>query len=219
MEHTSQHISVNNGGMPAVLGITGGIGSGKTYVSNMFAHIGVPVYDSDSRTKALYVYDSRLGKSLRSLLGEDIFQDGVFMPKLMGGRIFSNPELLVEVEKAVHPAVMDDFVRWRDTFAGRSPYVMMESAILLEKPFVKQFVDRSLTVTANLETRIQRVMKRDSATREAVLARLERQWNDEQRISCSDFVIFADNNTAVLPQVLQVHQQMLEFVNGTKIEV
>ena len=137
----------------------------------------------------------------------------------MGGRIFSNPELLVEVEKAVHPAVMDDFVRWRDTFAGRSPYVMMESAILLEKPFVKQFVDRSLTVSANLETRIQRVMKRDSATREAVLARLERQWNDEQRISCSDFVIFADNNTAVLPQVLQVHQQMLEFVNGTKIEV
>lgn len=218
MEHTSQHISVNNGGMPAVLGITGGIGSGKTYVSDIFAHIGVPVYDSDSRTKALYVYDSRLGKSLRSLLGEDIFQDGVFMPRVMGGRIFSNPELLVEVEKAVHPAVMDDFVRWKDAFSGKSPYVIMESAILLEKPFVKRFVDRSLTVTANLETRIQRVMKRDSATREAVLARLERQWSDEQRISCSDFVIFADNNTALLPQVLQVHQQMLEFANGTKIE-
>lgn len=204
--------------MPAVLGITGGIGSGKTYVSDIFAHIGVPVYDSDSRTKALYVYDSRLGKSLRSLLGEDIFKDGVFMPRVMGGRIFSNPELLVEVEKAVHPAVMDDFVRWKDSFAGKFPYVIMESAILLEKPFVKQFVDRSLTVTANLETRIQRVMKRDSATREAVLARLERQWSDEQRISCSDFVIFADNNTALLPQVLQVHQQMLEFANGTKIE-
>ena len=218
MEHTSQHISVNNGGMPAVLGITGGIGSGKTYVSDIFAHIGVPVYDTDSRTKALYVYDSRLGKSLRTLLGEDIFRDGVFMPKVMGGRIFSNPELLVEVEKAVHPAVMDDFVHWKDAFAGKSPYVIMESAILLEKPFVKQFVDRSLTVTANLETRIQRVMKRDSATREAVLARLERQWSDEQRISCSDFVIFADNNTALLPQVLQVHQQMLEFANGTKIE-
>lgn len=218
MEHTSQHISVNNGGMPAVLGITGGIGSGKTYVSDIFAHIGVPVYDTDSRTKALYVYDSRLGKSLRSLLGEDIFKDGVFMPKVMGGRIFSNPELLVEVEKAVHPAVMDDFVHWKDSFAGKSPYVIMESAILLEKPFVKQFVDRSLTVTANLETRIQRVMKRDSVTREAVLARLERQWSDEQRISCSDFVIFADNNTALLPQVLQVHQQMLEFANGTKIE-
>ncbi|MBQ0054146.1 MAG: dephospho-CoA kinase [Bacteroidales bacterium] len=218
MEHTSQHISANNGGMPAVLGITGGIGSGKTYVSDIFAHIGVPVYDTDSRTKALYVYDSRLGKSLRSLLGEDIFKDGVFMPKVMGGRIFSNPELLVEVEKVVHPAVMDDFVRWKDSFAGKSPYVIMESAILLEKPFVKRFVDRSLTVTANLETRIQRVMKRDSATREAVLARLERQWSDEQRISCSDFVIFADNNTALLPQVLQVHQQMLEFANGTKIE-
>lgn len=218
MEHTSQHISVNNGGMPSVLGITGGIGSGKTYVSDIFAHIGVPVYDSDSRTKALYVYDSRLGKSLRSLLGEDIFKDGVFMPRVMGGRIFSNPELLVEVEKAVHPAVMDDFVRWKDSFAGKSPYVIMESAILLEKPFVKRFVDRSLTVTANLETRIQRVMKRDSATREAVLARLERQWSDEQRISCSDFVIFADNNTALLPQLLQVHQQMLEFANGTKIE-
>lgn len=218
MEHTSQHISVNNGGMPAVLGITGGIGSGKTYVSDILAHIGVPVYDTDSRTKALYVYDSRLGKSLRSLLGEDIFQDRVFMPRVMGGRIFSNPELLVEVEKAVHPAVMDDFVRWKDSFAGKSPYVIMESAILLEKPFVKRFVDRSLTVTANLETRIQRVMKRDSATRETVLARLERQWSDEQRISCSDFVIFADNNTALLPQVLQVHQQMLEFANGTKIE-
>ena len=218
MEYTSHHISGNQGGVPVVLGITGGIGSGKTYVSDIFAHIGVPVYDTDSRTKALYVYDSRLGKSLRSLLGEDIFKDGVFMPRVMGGRIFSNPELLVEVEKAVHPAVMDDFVRWKDAFSGKSPYVIMESAILLEKPFVKRFVDRSLTVTANLETRIQRVMKRDSATREAVLARLERQWSDEQRISCSDFVIFADNNTALLPQVLQVHQQMLEFANGTKIE-
>lgn len=218
MEYTSHHISGNKGGMPAVLGITGGIGSGKTYVSDIFAHLGVPVYDSDSRTKALYVYDSRLGKSLRSLLGEDIFKDGVFMPKVMGGRIFSNPELLVEVEKAVHPAVMNDFVRWKDAFAGKSPYVIMESAILLEKPFVKRFVDRSLTVSTNLDTRIRRVMKRDSTTRESVLSRLERQWSDEQRISCSDFVIFADNNTALLPQVLQVHQQMLEFANGTKIE-
>lgn len=209
-------ISGNKENLTAVLGITGGIGSGKTYVSNIFAHIGVPVYDSDSRTKSLYVYGSELGESLCALLGDDIFRDGVFMPEVMGSRIFSNPGLLIEVERLVHPAVMDDFIRWKNSFAGKVPYVMMESAILLEKPFVKRFTDRTLTVTANLETRIQRVMRRDNASRGEVLARLNKQWSDEQRISCSDFVIFADNNTALLPQVLQVHLQMLEFAGSTK---
>lgn len=203
-----------NSSLPAVLGITGGIGSGKTYISAIFAKMGVPVYDSDSRTKALYVYDSQLGESLRALLGEDIFNNRIFMPGIMSSRIFSNPQLLIEVENIVHPAVMEDFMKWKAGFAGSVPYVIMESAILLEKDFVKQYVDKSLTVTANLETRIRRVIRRDNTKREAVIERLGRQWNDKQRISCSDFVIFADDNTALLPQIVKVHRAMIAFTCG-----
>ncbi len=193
-----------------VLGMTGGIGSGKSYVSAIFARMGVPVYDSDSRTKELYLSDSSLKSSLIELLGADIFENGVFQPAVMGKRIFSDPALLGMVEELVHPAVMRNFSLWKNGVEreGKAPFVIMESAILLEKPFVRSFANKVAVVSAPLELRISRVMHRDSVSRSAVEARLARQWSDEQRISLADFVIFADGESPLLPQIADIYNKM-----------
>lgn len=192
-----------------VLGCTGGIGSGKSYVAAIFEKMGVPVYDSDRRAKALYDTDMELRSEMVDLLGGEIIKDGVVQRDVIAGKIFGNPQLLAEVEKLVHPAVMRDFCRWKESVAEKMPpFVIMESAILLEKPLVRGFVDATLTVSAPLELRIERVIKRDNVDRARVLARMSAQWSDEQREALSDFIIFADGRQALLPQIEQVYGAM-----------
>ncbi len=192
-----------------VLGCTGGIGSGKSYVSAIFGRMGIPVYNSDERAKALYDTDMQLRSDMAALLGEEIFKDGVVQRDVIAGKIFGNPQLLLEVEKLVHPAVMRDFCKWKDAVAQQMPpFVIMESAILLEKPLVRKFVDRTLTVVAPLELRIERVMARDNVDRARVEARMSAQWSDEQRAALSDFIIFADGKQALLPQIEAVREAM-----------
>ncbi len=192
-----------------VLGCTGGIGSGKSYVAAIFEKMGVPVYDSDRRAKALYDTDMQLRSEMVDLLGGEIIKDGVVQRDVIAGKIFGNPQLLAEVEKLVHPAVMRDFCRWKESVAEKMPpFVIMESAILLEKPLVRGFVDATLTVSAPLELRIERVIKRDNVDRARVLARMSAQWSDEQREALSDFIIFADGRQALLPQIERVYDAM-----------
>lgn len=192
-----------------VLGCTGGIGSGKSYVAAIFEKMGVPVYDSDRRAKALYDTDMELRSEMVDLLGGEIIKDGVVQRDVIAGKIFGNPQLLAEVEKLVHPAVMRDFCRWKESVAEKMPpFVIMESAILLEKPLVRGFVDATLTVSAPLELRIERVIKRDNVDRARVLARMSAQWSDEQREALSDFIIFADGRQALLPQIERVYGAM-----------
>ena len=193
------------------LGCTGGIGSGKSYVSRIFAKLGYPVYFSDDRAKMLYDTDSHLLSRIVELLGEDILEEGKLNRKVMAGKIFGNPLLLEQVESFVHPAVLRDFEKWKQQVCaelelqGRLPeFVVFESAILVEKPIVKGCADKVLHVKAPYDLRIERVMKRDSATRKEVETRIARQWSDGQRDSMSDFVIFADSKQALLPQIAAV---------------
>ena len=201
-----------------VLGCTGGIGSGKSFVSAIFGKMGIPVYDSDSRAKALYDTDEQLRSEMVSLLGNEIIVDGVIQRPVIASKIFGNAELLQEVEKLVHPAVVRDFRRWvreieETGVFGENipPFVIMESAILLEKPIVLEQVDRSLVVTAPLDLRIERVIQRDNTTRERVLERMGAQWSDERRIALADFIIFADGKQALLPQIEGVYKAMCEL--------
>ena len=201
-----------------VLGCTGGIGSGKSFVSAIFGKMGIPVYDSDSRAKALYDTDEQLRSEMVSLLGNEIIVDGVIQRPVIASKIFGNAELLQEVEKLVHPAVVRDFRRWvreieETGVCGENipPFVIMESAILLEKPIVLEQVDRSLVVTAPLDLRIERVIQRDNTTRERVLERMGAQWSDERRIALADFIIFADGKQALLPQIEGVYKAMCEL--------
>lgn len=158
-----------------VLVITGGIGAGKSYVSRIFERKGIPVYDSDSRTKALYDTDEVLLASLCSIIGCDIVNDGVLDKALMASRIFSDKALLEEVEGVVFPSVIRDFMSWKSAFDGKVPFVIMESAIFLMKPILAPVADKVLYVDAPLDVRVSRVMDRDSVSADAVRTRIANQ--------------------------------------------
>lgn len=193
------------------LGCTGGIGSGKSYVSRIFARLGYPVYFSDDRAKMLYDTDPQLLGQIVGLLGEEVLEGGRLNRRAMAVKIFGNEELLRRVEGFVHPAVLRDFLRWKEQVCGeleakgrRPSFVIFESAIILESELVRGCADKVLHVKAPYELRIERVMKRDNASREEVEARIARQWSDGQRDSMADFVIFADSKGALLPQIARL---------------
>ena len=201
--------------MVRTLGCTGGIGSGKSYVSRIFEKLGYPVYFSDDRAKMLYDTDPLLLQQLVELLGEDIICGGKLNRQAMAGKIFGDVSLLRRVEALVHPAVLRDFENWKQQVCsqmakeGKSPnFVIFESAILLESPLVKGCADKVLHIKAPYELRVERTMKRDNATREQVEARISKQWSDGQRDALSDFIIFADSRRALLPQMARVIADM-----------
>ena len=187
------------------LGITGGIGSGKSYISQIFSALGIAVYDADTETKLLYSRDTTLQTELVALLGGEIFKDQVLQKDIMAAKIFSCPELLAKVNALVHPAVFQDFAFWR---ASKFPYVIMESAILAQTPFAN-VADRILTVSAPTALRLERLQRRDQAAQEDLQRRMNNQWSDEMREAKADFVIYSDGKSPLLPQVEKVHRAML----------
>lgn len=195
-----------------VLGCTGGIGSGKTYVSRIFAGMGIPVYYSDDKAKHIYNSNPRLLEQIAELLGRDVVRDGVLQRELMASRIFNDRTLLDRVEQLVHPAVLEDFGRWKEEMEGnpevKAGFVVLESAILLEKPLVRDAADKIVTISAPLELRVERVMRRDGMSREKVMERILLQWDDSKREAMADFIIFADDKRALLPQVMAVVEAM-----------
>lgn len=168
-----------------VLAVTGGIGAGKSYVCNIFKSLyGIPVYDSDSHAKSLYDTDAALLSRIRKIAGDDIVSlEGKLLRGVLAGRIFNDREMLSAVEAEVFPAVMRDFARWKlravspsDGGGGvRPPFVIIESAIFLAKPVLYPMADRVLYIDAPVELRIERVMRRDNASRDAVLSRISSQ--------------------------------------------
>ena len=203
-----------------VLGCTGGIGSGKSYVSGIFAQLGYPVYFSDDRAKLLYDTDEHLLGQMVELLGEEILKDGRLDRAKVASKIFGNSELLAKVESFVHPAVLADFERWKGEICrdgeNAPEFVIFESAILLETPLVKGCADKVMTVVAPYELRIERVIRRDNASREQIEARIAKQWSDAQREALSDFIIFADSKQALLPQIACVIEKMTEYRDGNR---
>ncbi|MDY0359521.1 MAG: dephospho-CoA kinase [Bacteroidales bacterium] len=190
------------------LGITGGIGSGKSYVTRIFAALGVPCYDSDARTKQLYRENDDLKEALTSLLGPGVFVDGEPDIPKMASLIFSDSQLLRKINQLVHPYVVRDFIKW--TSFTHAPYVIFESAILLEMdpPFR---TTRVLTVSADRELRLKRASGRDNSHLQSVLARMDKQWTDRQREAGADFVIVSDDTQPLLPRVLEVHEHMMKL--------
>ena len=182
--------------------VSGGIGSGKSYVIKTFNMLGVPSYDADSRAKGLYDTDPALLRAVVDAAGEDILRDGRLDRRALAAKIFTTPALKAEIEALVHPAVMRDFFRWRDSC--EEGIVIMESAILMEHPELLSQMDYKLAVTAPLEVRIRRVMERDGISRDKVAERIACQWSDAQRAALSDFTIENDGVQAILPQIINV---------------
>ena len=195
-----------------VSAVTGGIGSGKSFITQIFAAMGVPVYDADSRTKLLYDTDADLKSALVDLFSDEILaQDGRIHRKRLASIVFNDAAALTRLEQRVFPAVLRDIDRWVDECSRRdssSGFVVVESAIITEKEIFEGVADRILTVTSPLEIRISRVLSRDKTDRESVMARINSQCSDESRVKKSHFVIISDCERAVLPQVVTIFNEM-----------
>jgi dephospho-CoA kinase len=190
-----------------VLAVTGGIGSGKTHIVNMFASMGIPVYFTDDRAKGLYDSSGELLVALQSILGEDIVQDGKLRKDIMAARLFADKSLLAKVEGVVHPAVIKDFLKWKGE-QKNVPFVIIESAIFLENPLLRPLADKVLVITSPIDLRIERVQRRSNLSREQILDRMDNQWSDSEREKWADYVIVSDEKRALLPQIIGIYKEL-----------
>ena len=169
-----------------VVGLTGGIGSGKSTISKAFAALGIAVFNSDEQAKALIANNAQVKKRIIAAFGEEAYQNGEYNRAYIAQIVFNNSEKLAILNGIVHPALAEYFKQWAK--AQTSPYVLKEAAILFESGSYKD-CDYIITVTAPEEVRIARVMARDHCTEAQVRARMAQQWSDAQRIALSNAVI------------------------------
>lgn len=188
------------------VGITGGIGTGKSMVCNIFSKLGIPVYVADTEAKILMNTNSAIKQQLLALFGKDIYNENdVLDRKKLSEIIFNDKIALAKVNAIVHPIVRKHFNKWADL--QQSAYVIQEAAILFESG-QNAYFDKIILVTAPYEIKIERVMKRDNISREKVIERMNNQLTDEEKIPKSDFIINNDNKSMVLPQVLEIHKKL-----------
>ena len=172
--------------MVKVIGLTGGIGSGKTTVANEFASYGIPIYITDQEAKKLMQSDAVLNQ-IRAEFGDSVFVNGLLVREKLSEIVFNDSNSLTKLNSIIHPAVKQHFKEWLSEHKNEQ-YIIYESAILFESGSYKE-CDFVINVVAPLEIRIKRVIERDKTTREKVLERVKNQWNDEEKSSKSDFII------------------------------
>ena len=185
-----------------IIGLTGGIGCGKSYVAAKIQLHGIPVYDSDSRAKLLTATDPLIKEALTELVGPTLYCPcgcGVMQKEVLAKFIFGNPENMARVNAIIHPRVREDFKRWSGGL-GRKEFCILESAILFESGFDSE-VDYKVCVDAPLALRIKRCVKRDGVTEQAVVARINSQMDQEEKCKMADFVIENDDVQALEPQI------------------
>ena len=197
--------------MMTTVGLTGGIGSGKTTIANLFAtEFAIPIYIADTKAKELIAKDTHLQQEIKALLGEEAFVEGKYNTAFVASIVFSTPEKLQALNQLIHPYVQQDFARWREE--QHSPYVIKESAILFESGSYKD-CDYIITITAPLEERIRRVMLRDKIDRKTVEKRIKNQWNDENRIKLSTFVVDNRDFGRNLDKIQTIHCKIMEMID------
>lgn len=188
------------------VGVTGGIGAGKSVVCRVFRTLGIPVFNADDTAKQLMETDPALVTAIQSLFGNNIYIDGKLDRKKLAAIVFEQPALLLQLNALVHPATIAYGNQWMA--AQTSPYVIKEAAIFFESGSYKE-MDVMIGVSAPENIRISRAMRREGMTREKVMQRIASQMDDTEKMSCCDYIIMNDDNTAIIPQVLQVHQALL----------
>jgi dephospho-CoA kinase len=193
------------------IGITGNIGSGKTTVCKIFETLGIPVYYADIEAKRLMIENTHVVEKIKLLFGLKAYlEDGSLDRKYISEVVFNNPQVLSKLNYIVHPAVREDSERWAKAQKGDA-YVLKEAALLVESDSYKD-LDKLIVVTAPIETRIQRVMKRDHVNKEAVLAREKNQMSEDKKIELADYKINNDGTEALIPQIHKIHQELLSLV-------
>jgi len=183
------------------IGITGGIGSGKSTVCKVFSVLGVPVFQADSVARKLQDEEPQIVQPLISLFGPEIYPtQGSLDRKKLASIVFANKELLEQVNNIVHPVVHQAFNNWKRAYEG-FPYVLYEAAILFETGSFRNF-DISVLVVADELQRIERVMKRENTTVEAIRNRMRNQMADSEKISIADYLLNNNDNELIIPQIL-----------------
>ncbi|QLE02172.1 dephospho-CoA kinase [Galbibacter sp. BG1] len=190
-----------------IVGLTGGIGSGKSTVADFFAELGVPVFIADTEGKKLMHTDDAVKNAIVDEFGEEAYKGDSPNTTYIADIVFKDPEKLQKLNKIIHPAVGRSFSSWMKK--QEAPYVIKEAAILFESGSYKD-CDIVLTVTAPKEIRIQRVLQRDTATREAIEARMKNQWSEEEKVKKSDFIIENINLDTTKEFVTKVHSLILK---------
>lgn len=184
-----------------IIGITGGIGSGKSTIAKVFISMGFPVYNSDTRAKELINSNIDVIDSIKQEFGDDIYSSEGLDRKKMASIVFSDSDKLQKLNSIVHPAVGLDFDKWANS--QNTSFVLKEAAILFETGIYKS-LDKTILVTCHKEERINRVMKRDSATKEAIEARMNSQWSEEKKKELADYIIDNSGEEMVIPQVISL---------------
>ena len=188
--------------MATKLGITGGIGSGKSVVSDLLRIMGIKIYDSDFEAKKLVESDELIRMNLSNLLGDEVYLAGKLNKPLLSSFLFANPENTDKVNSIIHPRVKEHFLEWAEKYQN-DRFIGLESAILVESGFA-DCVDKIVLVTAPLELRIERAVKRDNSSRDLIMRRVLSQTQDEYKELYADFVIVNDDKTPLIPQVVHL---------------
>ena len=192
-----------------LIGLTGGIGSGKSTVAGLFRTLGIPVYESDQRAKDFMQTNHQVRNEIIALFGPEAYNAEMILNRAwIASKAFTNPTLLKQLNDIVHPAVFQDLIDWTGEETQRNaPYLIQESALLFEEQLAKRF-SAIILVVAPEEIRIERVMKRDGVTKEDVQKRINNQLPDIKKIPGSDYVIYNDGVRSLIEQVMDIHRMI-----------
>ena len=196
------------------VGLTGGIGSGKSTIAAIFETLGVPVSYADLEAKRLMSEDTGLREAITVRFGEGAYTDGKLNRKYLAERVFSDPEKLTLLNSLVHPVTIREGERWMQELDDRFPYAIREAALIFETRTAGH-LDFVIGVSAPTELRIQRTIQRDHTTREDVILRMRNQIDEDIKMHLCDAVIVNDERSAVIPQVLNIHKQLLQRASAT----
>ncbi len=190
-----------------VIGLTGGIGSGKTTIAKIFEVLGIPVYYADEEAKRIMNEDEHLKGKLILLFGEEAYSNGVLNRRHISSIVFRDKEKLHQLNAIVHPLTIADSDRWMQ--AQTTPYAIKEAALIFESGANIQ-LDYVIGVSSPVELRVKRVMTRDNISSTEVERRIENQLSEEEKMKLCDFVIFNDEEQPVIPQVLAIHEMLIQ---------
>jgi dephospho-CoA kinase len=196
------------------VGVTGGIGTGKSTVCKIFEAIGIPIFYADIEAKKLLETDE-VRSFYSSEFGQQVFTRTILDPKKIANLIFSNKEAIQKVNSFVHPLVNKRFESWCNTIHN-APYIIKEAALLFESNLYKQ-LDYTILTIAPLEVKIERIVKRDGIKKESILERINNQWDDNKKIPLSNITIINDGKQALLPQVIEINEMIKTIINQKEI--
>lgn len=190
------------------IGLTGGIGSGKTLVASLFKRLGIAVFEADLEARYLMEHHPGVIHQLKETFGPNIYISQKLKRKQLAAIVFENKNALEQLNQIVHPAVRNQFIQWSEN--QNSPYVIEEAAILFESGSDK-IMDKIIMVEAPEQLRIERTMKRDKVNREQVMARMHNQWPTEKIKPLADFIVLNDDKQLLLPQILKIDSILREI--------